>query len=196
MAHEQYENMTGGWWLWTAPEYFITSCIAQTLNALEGPGFITLEHGASHALESAGGKGRGRLPRDFRENGKVDILLWWGRDEPRAVIEVKNQVSTQNAYEADINRIKAFLNRNTGNSSLQFGILSFYQSASDGARKSADEKIKDRITSIRHHCLNLLGEAFSLEIFKTEVMNDLEKDAWQAVCFLIRKKNNNTQQEL
>ena len=49
------------------------------------------------------------------------------------------------------------------------------------------KKSKDRITSIRHHRLNLLGEAF-FEIFKTEVMNDLEKDAWQAVCFLIRKK--------
>ena len=80
------EKWSGGYWLWQAPEYLISSSVARSIAALDGAKFITLEHGAKSAIENAGAKGKGRLHRDIREKGKVDILLWWGDGSPRAVI--------------------------------------------------------------------------------------------------------------
>ena len=42
------------------------------------------------------------MPTDIREKGRVDILLWWANDTPRAIIEIKNQIYTKAQYEKDI----------------------------------------------------------------------------------------------
>lgn len=188
LAQQQYDYMTGGWWLWKAPEYFITSCIAQSLHAMEGPKYITLEHGSKSALEDAGAKRKGKLAKDLRASGKVDILFWWGSELPRAIIEVKNQVYATVQYEKDIKRIKAFLKCNTDESSFQFGIFSFYQSASDGSRKPAQQKVKDRVESIFNRTIAILGEDYKASLYTTEMRQDGIDSAWQAGVVLIKSK--------
>jgi hypothetical protein len=187
-AQKEYESMSGGWWLWQAPEYFITTHIAHKLQKLDGAKYITLEHGSTNALSVAGAKGRGRLSKHVREKGKVDILLWWGSDTPRAIIEVKNQIYSKEQYEKDINRIKAFLKRNNGASSLQFGIFSFYESAEDGKRKSAKDKVSARISGIFDKSKYILGSDFKVTLHKSALNEELEGNAWQAVCVLCRTR--------
>lgn len=189
-AQKEYEEMSGGWWLWQAPEYFITSAIASKINRLNGAKYITLEHGSTDALRNAGAKGRGRLPKDVREKGKVDILLWWVNDSPRAIIEVKNQIYAKDQYIKDINRIKAFLVRNNGGSSLQFGIFSFYESAADGKRKPASDKISDRIQGIFDYSKSLLGNEFKATLHTSALNEELEENSWQAACILIKLKSS------
>ena len=89
-SHIQYKTWSGGDWLWEAPEYLITITVANKISGLVGSKYITLENNTKSTISEAGGLGKGRLPRDLRERGKVDILLWWGNNKPRAVIEIKN----------------------------------------------------------------------------------------------------------
>lgn len=189
-AQHEYESMSGGYWLWQAPEYFITTIISQKLHQLDGAKYITLEHGAKNTLEDAGAIGRGRLPSNITERGRVDILLWAGDSTAKAIIEVKNQIYAKEQYDKDIKRLKALLLRKNGSSSLKFGMFSFYQSAADGERKSAEQKVTDRIQGIYNNCLSLLGEEFQVRLHTTELNQDLENNAWQAACILMKVKSS------
>lgn len=189
-AQSEYENMSGGWWLWRAPEHFITTIIAAQLHNLNRQNHITLEHGSTDTLRAAGAKSRGRLSKNVREKGKVDILYWWGNDTPRAVIEVKNQIYSKEQYTKDINRIGAFLARNNGTSSLQFGIFSFHESAADGKNKSAKDKVSSRISGVFEHSKFLLGQSFKATLHTSTLNEKLEGNAWQAACILIKLKTS------
>ncbi len=186
-SQKKYESWTGGWWLWAGPEYLITINVAEQLSKLAGPKFITLEHSSRLALDYAGAKGKGRLPRDVREHGKVDILLWWASDAPRAVIEIKNQIYYKEQYFKDIKRIKEFLKRNSEDSSLQFGLFAFYDSADDGKRQRADEKIVGKTNRIETRVKDILGSEFSVDM-NTSKMHREGNSAWRTCCILIRLK--------
>lgn len=188
-AQVMHEQMSGGWWLWKAPEYFITTSVAQSIFNLDSSKFITLEHGSTSALEDAGAKGRGRLPNDVREKGKVDLLLWWANETPRAIIEIKNQIYSKEQYDKDIKRIRSFLQRNSHKSSLQFGVFAFYESASSGLRKTAEEKIVGRTNRIFENTKSMLGADFKASLYTTNIHNELEENAWLAACILIKQKN-------
>ncbi|WP_143424264.1 hypothetical protein [Geoanaerobacter pelophilus] len=184
-AQTQYQVWTGGNWLWQAPEYLITTNIAANISGIKGSKYITLENGASEAIEDAGAKGRGRLPTDFREAGRVDILLWWADNTPRAIIEVKNQISGTDQYHHDLKRISSFLKRKPDVSSLQFGLFAFYDSAYDGARKPAERKVEDKIASIHAHAKSVVGKGFSTKLYKSETHRE-ENSAWTAACLFIK----------
>lgn len=184
-AQAEYESMSGGLWLWQAPEYFITTSIATKLHDLPGQKYITLEHCSTDALMEAGARGFGRLSKNVRENGEVDILYWWGSDKPRAIIEVKNKIYSKEQYTKDINRISAFLARNNSRSSLQFGIFSFYESASDG-KDSARDKVSSRVNRVFYYSKLILGQKFKATLHKSSLNEELEGNAWQAACILIR----------
>lgn len=188
-AHAQanYERWSGGSWLWQAPEYFISSTVARYIAELNGAKYLTLEHGAKSALTDAGAKGKGRLPQKIREKGKVDILLWWGDGTPRAVIEIKNQIYATDQYRKDIERITGFLSRNNSKSSLQFGIFAYYESAQDGARKTATEKIKDRIETVCQNCISYAGNNFRIEKVSSSI-SVVDDNAWAAICLIIKQK--------
>jgi hypothetical protein len=188
-AQSTYEEMSGGLWLWKAPEYFVTTYIANRIWQLDGAKFLTLENGSTQALQDAGARGRGKLPKSIREKGRVDILLWWANASPRAILEVKNQIFAKAPYSKDIERIKSFLSRGSGESSLQFGIFSFYASDSSGPRKSAQEKVSDYIERIFAHTKSILGDSFRAKLYTTEINEDLEDNAWQAACIAIQRKD-------
>jgi len=183
-AQQEYEDWTGGEWLWKAPEYLITTTIARRIFDIDGPKYITIEHGASSAIDDAGAKGKGRLSAKIRGKGKVDLLLWWGDGSPRAVIEVKNQIFSTDQYKKDIERIASFLTRNKEDSSLQFGLFSFYESATSGSRKSAVEKINDRIEKIFRNSIDFAGNNVSIKKYTSEVYQDADS-ARASACLLI-----------
>ncbi|MFQ5628355.1 MAG: hypothetical protein ACE5I1_06315, partial [bacterium] len=188
LSQKKYENWSGGCWLWEAPEYLITINVAENIAKLSGSKYLTLEHSAKYALEDAGAKTRGRLPHDIRELGRVDILLWWANETPRAIIEIKNQIYTTDQYSRDIKRIKEFLKRKQTSSSIQFGLFAFYDSAYDGARKTAVEKIQDKIKTVKGNIREILGDAFYISVKKSKI-HQVNGDAWVAGCVFIRLKS-------
>ncbi len=186
-SQRKYEKWSGGYWLWEGPEYLITINVAENIAKLSGAKYLTLEHSAVHTIEDAGGRGKVRLPRDIREHGKVDILLWWASDLPRAIIEIKNQLYSKHQYFKDIKRIKEFLKWNSTLSSIQFGLFAFYDSAFDGVRKTAAEKIQDKIERVKENIQEILGDNFDV-LVKQSKTYQVDGDAWVAVCILIRLK--------
>lgn len=186
-SQEQYENWSGGSWLWEAPEYLITINVAKKMSELAGSKYITLENNTKTAMSEAGALGKGRLPLDIRERGKFDILLWYANKTPRAVIEIKNFIYDINQYENDIKRIKELLKRKPEQSSLQFGLLAFCDSANNGSRKSAKEKITDKRKSIEKNTKNIVGKNFQADLKNSEIY-EIADSAWCASCILIRYK--------
>lgn len=186
-SQKQYEKWSNGAWLWEAPEYLITVNVANKIAEIDGAKYITLEHGSKSTVEEAGARGKGRLPKDIRERGRVDILLWRGRDEPRAVIEIKRSIYNFDQYEKDIKRIKQFLNRNRDQSSLQFGLLGYYDSADDSKSKKAKQKIQDKSLGIKNKIKETLGEDFYVSTKSTKIYED-DDSAWCASCVIIKHK--------
>ena len=99
-AHQEYLEMSGGSWLWEAPEYFTTTAIAHALFKHEKVSYIELECNVRDTLRDAGATQRGRIPNRLRPAGKFDILLWGNNDKgellPVAPIEVKVSRSLKN----------------------------------------------------------------------------------------------------
>ncbi len=184
-AQKSYVNLTGGLWVWQGPEYFITVKIAEAITKLKGSKYITLENSAKFALQDAGGIGRGRLPVDIRSSGKMDILLWWAKDEPRAIIEVKSQRLSKENYRKDIKRIKQFLLKGKENNSMQFGIFAYYDSANDGNKKSAKSKLNERKKHIAEDIKSMLDNKLTLKPYSSRIKEEKES-AWIAVCFVIK----------
>jgi hypothetical protein len=191
-AHENYIKWSGGLWLWEAPEYLITSTVAKTISEINALKYITLESDVKSTLTFAGAKGRGRIHKDIRDNGRVDIVLWSVNEEepddskPRAIIEIKNKFSSNEQYIKDVKRLTEFLKRKKEFSSLEFAAFAFYYSDDNGQRKTASDKINDKIQRTYDHCLEIVGESFSISKRITPIKS-VENGAWAAACFLIER---------
>lgn len=142
-AHRDYAAWTGKW-LWEAPEYMTTVYIAREIRMTKGHEFyLTLESHAGQTIGDAGGIGRGRVSDESRLGGKFDVVLYWGHGAPRAVIEVKKQVSRFTQLEQDTRRICDAL-RNPSNT-IRCALLAFYTSWKKNTR---DNSARDRIREI------------------------------------------------
>lgn len=151
-AQADYEEWSGGCWLWEAPEYLAGTYVAREIAFQAGKNhryFLTLEHGTKSAMEEAGGVGRGRLHNAIRYGGRFDLMLWWASDTPRAPIEVKNQVTHFANICADIDRIARVLDRNNGRSTFQFGMSVFYTSIESSDGPAAQNELFQRLRKIR-----------------------------------------------
>ena len=146
-AWNDYYSWSGGLWLNSAPEYVLTTYIASSLGKLKGPKFITLEENPDEALTIAGGRSRGKLAKDIRSDGRMDILLWWGNDTPRAIIEVKNNVFSFSKIENDVKRIVGILRKKE--STFQFGAIAIYTDKSDNTRNDAKTLLENRIDTLK-----------------------------------------------
>ena len=187
-AQRDYEAWSGGYyWLCEAPEYMLTMYIAKELWTIPGSKYLTLESNVRKTLKDAGGMGRGKTSDAVRQGGRSDIVLWWSKDMPRAVIEAKNQVSDSAAeIEQDIIRISTML-RNKENS-FQCGLIAFYTSRWDreGDGKGARSTIKDRLKSIECETRNILGEERRLSRHDSRIRVDGDS-AWVASVLQIQR---------
>jgi hypothetical protein len=183
-AQKDYAKWTDGDWLWNAPEYLLSTFIAHNISKIKGAKYLTLENSAKSAIEDAGARGKGRLHSKMRANGRFDILLWWGSYDPRAVIEVKNQINNADAIRNDLLRIKEVLKRKRNDSSFQFGIVAYYTSTIDSREFSARERINKRIKKIFEDAKNIVGEEFRVKPFNKRVQVE-DDSAWVAAALLI-----------
>ena len=143
-AQDDYEDWSECW-LWEAPEYLITTYIAQEISKIDDRQFwMYLEYGVRQAIDDAGGMGRGRPPHALRLAGRFDIALW--DSDQSAVIEVKNQIQGFASISADIERICAAMNRQEN---IQHGLMAFYTSKYlKGEETRVGEFVEDRLNRI------------------------------------------------
>ena len=187
-AQRDYEAWSGGFWLWQAPEYMLTTYIAKELWTVPGSKYLTLESNVRRTLEDAGGMGRGKISEATRPDGRSDIVLWWrSNDTPRAVIEVKNQVS-DSAIEIkqDIKRISTTLRKR--DNSFQCGLIAFYTSRRDrkGDGEGARKTIKDRLNKIEEVTQKILAKEHRLSRHDSRIRVDGD-GAWVASVLQIQR---------
>lgn len=161
-AQKAYEKWSGGLWAWSAPEYLLTTYIAQEISKIKDkPFYLTLEQHVGEALEAAGAS-----EDDVKSAGrqKFDIVVWWGGDAPRGIIEVKKQVNSfgggatgYGGIKKDVERIIVSLE---ATSRLQFGLIAYYTSCKYGERpsKTAEERIMDRAQKISSEARKFVQE--------------------------------------
>ena len=144
-AQKDYEDWTGGYWLWEAPESMVTTYIARQISAISDKSFyLTLENKVRDGIRDAGGAS-GRPRKALRFNGKFDILLWWANGTPRAIIEVKNQVTGFSKIKDDVSRISAALKRQN---TIRCGFIAYYTSLADGEYKLAKNRVEERVCNV------------------------------------------------
>ena len=186
-AQEQYEYCSGGCWLWEAPEYLVTTYIAEQISEIEDSNYyVTVEHTVREAMNDAGGLGRGRPRHDLRIDGRFDILLW---DElmPSGVVEVKNQVARFSQLQSDVARICGVLAPQHAET-IQDGLIVFYTSIcakgdEDGVVRILNERL-DHIEEKTSHFVRERCRTFQTS--KRSKVRQVEDSAWAAAVFHIR----------
>ena len=156
-------NGSGGLWAWNAPEYMLTTYIAQEISKIKDkPFYLTLEQHVGEALRAAGASDDA-----VEEAGKqkFDIFVWWGGDEPRGIIEVKKQVNSfsggttgYRGIKKDVERIISSLK---ATNSLQFGLIAYYTSCKFGERppRKSEELIRERVENISSEARKFVEES-------------------------------------
>ncbi len=170
IAQETYEKVSGGNWLYFAPEYYLTSALFDEIGSIDGI-LADLEAGVKNTIVNAGAHGQGRLKSSMRPNGQCDLLLWHenlsdedGEFVPTIPIEVKKDPFDASTYLKDITRLTDMIDRKSDSSSIQAGIFVFYQSASSKKNKSSDVRLKEK----RIQKLNRIKEQIDSDKFVVE----------------------------
>ena len=183
-AQQLYEKWSGGDWLWQAPEYLLTVCIAQEITKTPGSHFLTLENNVRATIEEAGRLRRGGQPKNLRLKGRFDIVVWWGNGVPRAVIEVKNQPSGFSSIQEDVARICSTLKAETD---IRCGLIAYYLSFCSGERKEAEDRLTDRVDELSEKARNYVrNEGMRLKRYpgRVKLVGD---SAWTAEVLKISR---------
>lgn len=185
-AQEDYRSWSGGDWLWTAPEYLLTTYIARSIWSIDGSKMVTLEHNTKGVMVDGGAITRGRIPKKARPDGRVDIILWRANGEPRGVIEVKNQVRAYSVISDDVERIDKILHKNNDISSFQFGCIAFYTSSKTDKKGAAYEKIVKTFESIKKSAVAKESDTVKVKLHNSKIHQE-EDSAWAAACLIFKK---------
>jgi len=111
--------------------------------------------------------------------------LWWGSYLPRAVIELKNQITKIDPIKGDIERILKVLGRKKKDTSFQFGVVAYYTSCKDNKEFSAKERLQKRIDNIYRDAKSMIGDENQIYSYSKNVR--VENDsAWVAAALLIK----------
>lgn len=184
-AYKTYFKWSGEQWLWNAPEYLLTVKIAENIANIDKSKFVTLEDNVKTTLAHAGAVGQGRTSSKLRGNGRFDIVVWWAKTDPRAVIEVKHRVYMYQNIEEDINRICHTLKRKSNNSSINCGIMAFYMDRK--YLKNAKEQIETSMLKIIKQAKEKVEyEGLNIEPRYKITSNDNE-NVYVAVVLAIRR---------
>lgn len=151
-AFKIFQEISGGYWLDNAPEYFLTSHAATAIRDTQKKRTTALlEASVSETRSDAAAIPRGRPNTHDRPNGRYDIVLNWANGTPRAVVEVKSPL-----YYADIGRLMPDFLRlcktlaASSESSFQFCAFLYYASVAEPERKfaNASQRLRDMISRI------------------------------------------------
>lgn len=185
-AEKAYEQWSGGASLAFTAEHLINAFIAKSIMQVSGAKFITVEDSCKYAIEKACIGRKGKIAKATRANGRIDLLLWWAKDKPRAVIEVKNNVyNYKGQCAADIDRIARLLLIGAENS-LQFGIFAFYSSVDDGKVKTATEKLEHRYQTVLSRAFSAWDKQLSINGIKR--VHKYGNGAWLGACIVLKRR--------
>lgn len=185
-AQDTYEKLSGGYWLWEAPEYLATVCVAKELGELSGAKYVTLENSTHSAIKDAGARGRGKLHHDLRAGGRTDILLWSSNETPRVPIEIKIQVTSAKKIICDAKRIEKMVLRRKSETSIEFGMIVYYISLRDSKNgRTANEKINSRIDKIIDDVRSEIGNQCNISQSTSKIITEGDS-AWAAVALVIK----------
>jgi len=193
-AWKNYYKFSGGEWLWTAPEYYVTSYIFDSLGKQKL--MVSLEEKMIDIIQCSNGICPGKPPKELSYSCRSDISVWWANGTLRGVIEVKILRSGDlTAISKDLRRICKLLKRKEKNEdfTIQFGLLVAYTDAYDDKNKSAKEKIKDRFdnvkTRIKTHISERCDDCQLIAKFKEKIKYVSDDDsAWGVIISLIKRK--------
>lgn len=151
-AVADFMKLSGGEWFNEAPEYFLTTYLAMSVQKLEKT-YALLEVHVGTTRKEAGASRLGRPANKERRNGRFDIVIYWANGNPRGAIEVKSplHIVADNKLRPDFDRLCTSLSANS-DSSFQFGAFVYYADVSDPIRKhdNASGKLRELIDNI--HC--------------------------------------------
>jgi hypothetical protein len=184
-THETYLEWSGNEWLWNAPEYLLTVKIAEKIANIDKNKFVTLEDNVEKTLNNSNAKGKGRISSKIRANGRFDIVVWWAKGDPRAIIEVKHRVYKFANIEEDVNRICETLKRKSFESSIRCGLIAFYMNSV--YKNDAQNKLLRQIENFFQQTKNIvLDNGLSVEKFQ-EVKCENDQDVYASIVFAIRR---------
>ena len=150
-----YREMTGGDAI-RATEYFFTVAVGCAIHKklIKKPnfgGFLGFERNTKAVLNEARATTVGKKSKDKRiENGNCDIVLYYEKKLPRAVIEVKGNLYKGAQAKADIVRIAEMLISNIAKNSLQTGVFAFVTTKKEpDAATTLDNRLKDYEAEIK-----------------------------------------------
>ena len=152
-AAKIWDSMSGEW-LWQAPEYFVTTSIAQKLHARLRSTYVCLEWSTKQTLaDSRSQPRRGRPHANLSGSKRFDIVAFYssGAGRPRAAIEVKHRFIAEEAtLDKDFNRLANAISERANGSSLGYGCLAVYLEVGSPKRgnKTSEEKLLERVSKI------------------------------------------------
>lgn len=176
-----------------APEYLVTTRIADRLaRRFKGCG-VELEMSIGQALKLANATQKGRRPGNLNGAKRFDVVLWWkSKKKPRAIVEVKHGIRGFGPLEPDVLRICEALQRNSEFNSFQCGFVAFLlhtakelSSESEAKRhlEKAIEKLDEQVRAFQ----NGRGKKYSHKIkvvSRGPILRDVgeTKTRWGIAC--------------
>ena len=184
-AQKDYKKWSN-YWLWTAPEYMITTYIAKEISTL-GVYYLTLEQNADETIDEAGGPGSGRMTPEMRKKlnkGRFDIVVWDG-DTPIIIIEVKKQPRGFYNIESDVDNICRVLKGKKNY--LQYGLIAYYAAWKETSDESAEGRTLGKVEAIKCEAYDHVNKRWGLK--PQQYLSHPESNAWIGVVLKISKKN-------
>lgn len=90
-AQIDYEEMSGGEWLWTAAEYMLTTYIAKEIHELEGSKFVTVESNGLSTMDFAGARAPG--PNPEKHCFLAGLTYWCGGQTQNHAVSSRSKIS-------------------------------------------------------------------------------------------------------
>ncbi|WP_456341632.1 hypothetical protein [Thermovibrio sp.] len=186
-AWKKYYEITGEW-LRTAPEYYLTSKIFESLGKADV--WVTLEENMDNNITYSNSCRPGRYPRRLTRNKKCDLSIWWKNGTLRGIIEVK--VLRNSNYEPlkkDVHRICDLLKLRE-DSTVQFGMVVVYTDRCSGKTKSSRERVEEIIDNVEKFIQETakakLGNPSFIKNSIIKTVRD-EDSSWGAVACIIKR---------
>jgi hypothetical protein len=136
----------GAYFAWV-PEYVITVSVARTLSQWCSWLTVWPEYRLADAMRDAGMGGGPRC--HVGDNRRADLLLCWGGDRPRALIEVKRNVESWARIATDVERLQTLLSTADGPGSFELGMVAFSSTVpGNGHDCRALDRLNDRLARV------------------------------------------------
>ena len=136
-AAERYPQLSGGWELHMAPEYYCTVKVAERLCDRELT-YLSLEQNIAHALAWSGRRTDAEPTDELPNYGRFDIAVWGpGTEGIVGIVEIKEVAFVTYAnLKRDVQRVLHTLDQ----TKVRWGMVAWYATLWDGDAKTRESK--------------------------------------------------------